>query len=41
VDAWRQPELWRRLQANGMARDFGWTDAARRYAAVYVQVHQQ
>ncbi|MFZ5508613.1 MAG: glycogen synthase GlgA [Pseudomonadota bacterium] len=37
VDAWHQPALWRRLQENGMARDFGWTDAARRYRAVYVQ----
>jgi starch synthase len=38
ADAWRQPALWRRLQENGMARDFGWTDAARRYGVLYAQV---
>jgi starch synthase len=33
--AWRQPQLWRRLQANGMARDFGWEDSAMQYLEVY------
>jgi starch synthase len=27
--------VWRALQRNGMARDFGWNAAAREYAAVY------
>ena len=34
---WKQPTLWRRLQANGMARPFGWEASARRYIEVYEQ----
>ena len=30
-----QPPLWRRVQANGMARDFGWQDSALQYVDVY------
>ncbi len=33
--AWKQPQRWRRIQANGMARDFGWEDSAIRYLEVY------
>ena len=33
--AWREPQRWRRIQANGMARQFGWNDSALRYVAVY------
>lgn len=33
--AFREPALWRRLQANGMARDFGWQDSALQYLDVY------
>ena len=33
--AWKQPKQWRRLQANGMARPFGWEASARRYIGVY------
>jgi starch synthase len=32
---YRDAKLWRRLQRAGMARDFGWEAAARRYAEVY------
>ncbi|MDE2605545.1 MAG: glycogen synthase GlgA [Burkholderiales bacterium] len=32
---WREPQRWRRLQANGMARPFGWQDSAQRYLEVY------
>lgn len=32
---YRQPDLWRRLQANGMAADFSWAASARAYAALY------
>ncbi len=32
---WRDAPAWRRLQKNGMARDFGWTASARRYAEIY------
>ncbi len=35
IDAWRHPPRWRRMQANGMARDFGWGKAARAYAELY------
>ena len=33
--AWRDPALWRRLQRNGMTRDWSWRTAARRYAELY------
>jgi starch synthase len=33
--AWRQPQEWRRIQANGMARHFGWEDSAMQYLDVY------
>lgn len=33
--AWREPAQWRRLQANGMARHFGWEDSALQYVEVY------
>ncbi|MEJ5989111.1 glycogen synthase GlgA [Ramlibacter sp. PS3R-8] len=33
--AWREPKQWKRIQANGMARHFGWEDSARRYLEVY------
>jgi starch synthase len=33
--AWREPQRWRRIQANGMARQFGWSDSALRYVEVY------
>jgi starch synthase len=32
---WRQPAKWRRIQANGMARQFGWQDSALEYLEVY------
>ena len=35
VRAWRDPAAWRALQRAGMARDFSWSAAARRYAALY------
>lgn len=35
VDAWRDVETWRRIQRNGMARDWGWGRAARQYADLY------
>lgn len=33
--AYGDAALWRALQRNGMARDFGWDAAARQYAAVF------
>jgi starch synthase len=35
--AWKEPPQWRKLQLNGMARNFGWEDSAREYLAVYEQ----
>jgi starch synthase len=35
LQAWREPLRWRRVQANGMARHFGWEDSAQRYLEVY------
>jgi starch synthase len=32
---WREPATWRRIQANGMARHFGWEDSALEYLDVY------
>lgn len=32
---WREPAAWRRIQANGMARHFGWEDSALEYLEVY------
>jgi len=32
---WREPQRWRRIQANGMARQFGWEDSALQYLEVY------
>jgi starch synthase len=33
--AWNEPLRWRRIQANGMARHFGWDDSAHAYLEVY------
>jgi starch synthase len=38
VSAWREPTRWRRLQANGMAHDFGWGPSARAYAEIYARI---
>ncbi|HWI80403.1 glycogen synthase GlgA [Ramlibacter sp.] len=35
--AFRAPAQWRRIQANGMARDFGWEQSAAHYVRVYEQ----
>jgi starch synthase len=32
---WQQPEVWRRMQMNGMATDVSWRLAARQYAQLY------
>ncbi|MCC6473946.1 MAG: glycogen synthase GlgA [Burkholderiales bacterium] len=36
--AWRDPAAWRALQRNGMARDFGWSASAARYARLYEEL---
>ncbi|MFN4148065.1 MAG: glycogen synthase GlgA [Rhodocyclaceae bacterium] len=32
---WQEPTRWRALQVNGMARDYGWGEPARRYLDLY------
>ena len=38
VAAYHDPTVWRALQRNGMARDFGWDAAAREYTALYERI---
>src|SRR5262249_56990372 len=35
---YHKPEVWRRIQANGMAEDFSWEASARKYEEVYAEV---
>jgi starch synthase len=32
---YRQPSVWRKVQQQAMAQDFGWSEPARRYLAIY------
>ena len=36
--AFREPHRWREIQRAGMARDFSWGEAARRYADLYLRL---
>ncbi len=38
IEIHRDKTCWRRLQRNGMARDFSWKASARRYLEIYQQV---
>lgn len=35
LNVWRDRSAWRRIQRNGMTRDFSWDAAAREYASLY------
>jgi starch synthase len=35
IAQWRDKAAWKRLQRNGMARDFGWSNAAAAYGRLY------
>ena len=35
LSAWRDPPHWKKLQMNGMTRDFGWEPAARAYRRIF------
>ena len=35
---WDEPKAWRRLQLNGMARDFSWATQAKQYEGLYRQL---
>jgi starch synthase len=38
LEVYRQPRAWRRLQLNGMKRDFSWSRSAAEYVKVYKRV---
>jgi len=38
--AWREPDRWRRIQRNGMARHFGWEESAAHYVEVYQRARE-
>ena len=38
VAAYREPAQWRRIQKNGMAKNFGWGPAARAYCVIYDRI---
>ena len=38
IDAMKDPKAWRAIQLHGMARDFGWEPAARKYREIYNQI---
>jgi starch synthase len=38
---YRQPLLWRKLQRQAMAQDFGWSESARRYLDLYRELVRQ
>jgi starch synthase len=35
IAAWKDPRRWRSIQLNGMAKDFGWEESAKKYIEVY------
>ena len=35
MGTWHDPQLWRRIQRNGMVQSFAWTESAARYLEVY------
>ena len=37
-DAFGDRARWKRLQVNGMAKDFGWESAARAYSRIYARI---
>jgi starch synthase len=39
--AWRNPQQWKRIQRNGMARNFAWEDSAMQYLQVYQRAAAQ
>ena len=40
LKAWKDTKRWRRIQANGMARDFSWDESAARYVEVYQRARE-
>ncbi len=38
IEAYRRPNIWRKIIKNGMSKDFSWAQSARQYAAIYEQL---
>jgi len=38
IEAMKDPKAWRAIQLHGMARDFGWEPAARKYREIYQRI---
>lgn len=38
VTVWHDATAWKKIQANGMTRSFGWGEAARQYARLYAEM---
>ncbi|HEX5130059.1 MAG TPA: glycosyltransferase, partial [Usitatibacter sp.] len=38
IAAWKDQRRWRTIQLNGMAKDFGWEESAKKYVEVYRKV---
>jgi starch synthase len=41
IALWKQPALWRRIQQNGMRRDFSWRRSADRYEDLYLEARER
>ena len=41
LDAYRKPQLWKRLQRRGMQQDFSWDVPAREYVKVYERLREE
>jgi starch synthase len=39
--AFHTPEIWRRIQANGMRCDVGWNRPAKQYAELYRKIDDE
>ena len=39
IVAYKDPKTWRAIQMHGMARDFGWEPAARKYREIYNKIN--
>ena len=38
IAAWKDQRRWRSIQLNGMSKDFGWEESARKYVEVYRKI---
>jgi starch synthase len=40
ITAWKDQRRWRTIQLNGMSKDFGWEQSARKYVELYKKMVQ-